>query len=153
MIGFACEAIIFFIMGALYVPISQIPGLFVVLYGLTFFFSNMGPNTTTYVLSAEAFPKSIRSTSHGISACSGKIGALIGTAGFPTMITAVGVGPVFYLCGVISVLGFIMTAIFIPETKGTELPDEEEDQKAELERQPSKRGSENSEKESNIVVV
>jgi len=128
LIGFACEGIIFFIMGGLYTPIQQYAGLFVVLYGLTFFFSNMGPNTTTYVLSAETFPKSIRSTCHGISAASGKLGALVGTAGFPTMVTAVGIPAVFYLCGVIAVLGFILTAIFIPEMKDTELPDGDDEE-------------------------
>jgi len=92
-----------------------------------FFFSNMGPNTTTYVLSAEAFPRDARSTSHGISAACGKAGALIGVAGFPPMVAAVGVGPVFHLCGCILVLGFILTLIFIPETKGMVLPEFESD--------------------------
>jgi len=125
-IGFAGEAILFFILGALFTEIQQIPGLFVVLYGLTFFYSNMGPNTTTYVLSAESYPKEIRSTCHGISSACGKAGALIGTAAFPYMVTSVGVGAVFYLCGAILVLGVILTYFFIDETKAKPLAEEVE---------------------------
>ena len=47
-------------------------------YALSFFFSNLGPNTTTYVLSAETFPTEIRATCHGLSAAAGKLGAVIG---------------------------------------------------------------------------
>jgi len=133
MIGFAGEAILFFILGGLWDQILKIPGLFIVLYGLTFFFSNMGPNTTTYVLSAESYPKEIRSTCHGISSASGKAGALIGVAGFPVMVAAypgtTGVSYVFFLCGAILVAGFVLTWIFIDETKGRIL-----EQNVELER-------------------
>ena len=41
------------------------------------FFFNAGPNSTTFVIPAECFPTKYRSTSHGISAASGKIGAII----------------------------------------------------------------------------
>ena len=41
--------------------------------GLTFFVSNMGPNTTTFVLPSETFPTPIRATFHGISAACGKV--------------------------------------------------------------------------------
>lgn len=30
--------------------------IFVVVYGLTFFFSNFGPNSTTFIVAGEAFP-------------------------------------------------------------------------------------------------
>ncbi|KAJ4825995.1 hypothetical protein Tsubulata_027588 [Turnera subulata] len=52
--------------------------LFGLLYGLTFFFANFGPNTTTFVLPAELFPTRLRSTCHAISAAAGKAGAMIG---------------------------------------------------------------------------
>lgn len=34
---------------------------FAALYGLTFFFANFGPNSTTFVLPAELFPTRVRS--------------------------------------------------------------------------------------------
>ena len=52
--------------------------LFAVLYGLTFFFANFGPNSTTFVLPAELFPTRVRSTCHAMSAAAGKAGAMIG---------------------------------------------------------------------------
>jgi PHS family inorganic phosphate transporter-like MFS transporter len=55
---------------------------FVALYSLTFFFANWGPNATTFVVPAEIFPAKFRSTGHGISAASGKAGAIIGAFGF-----------------------------------------------------------------------
>jgi MFS transporter, PHS family, inorganic phosphate transporter len=47
------------------------------LYTLAQFFFNAGPNSTTFVVPGECFPTRYRSTSHGISAASGKIGAII----------------------------------------------------------------------------
>ncbi|CEQ42616.1 SPOSA6832_04458 [Sporobolomyces salmonicolor] len=52
-------------------------GAFVFLYCLTNFFQNFGPNTTTFVIPGEVFPTRYRSTAHGISAGSGKFGAII----------------------------------------------------------------------------
>ncbi|KAF8318367.1 phosphate permease [Clavulina sp. PMI_390] len=47
------------------------------LYCLAMFFANLGPNTTTFIIPGEVFPTRYRSTCHGISAASGKIGAII----------------------------------------------------------------------------
>ncbi|GAA6001453.1 hypothetical protein JCM10207_006674 [Rhodosporidiobolus poonsookiae] len=52
-------------------------GAFVFLYCITNFFQNFGPNTTTFVIPGEVFPTRYRSTAHGISAASGKFGAII----------------------------------------------------------------------------
>jgi PHS family inorganic phosphate transporter-like MFS transporter len=54
---------------------------FVFVYGLTYFFSNWGANTTTFIIPSEAFPTRIRSTAHGLSAAAGKIGATVGACG------------------------------------------------------------------------
>ena len=51
--------------------------VFTILYGLTFFFANFGPNSTTFIVPAEIFPARLRSTCHGISAAAGKAGAII----------------------------------------------------------------------------
>jgi PHS family inorganic phosphate transporter-like MFS transporter len=55
---------------------------FLVMYALTFFFANFGPNSTTFVVPAEIFPARLRSTCHGISSAAGKAGAIIGAFGF-----------------------------------------------------------------------
>ncbi len=38
----------------------------------------LGPNATTFIVPGEVFPTRYRSTSHGISAASGKVGSIIG---------------------------------------------------------------------------
>ncbi|WZZ87108.1 hypothetical protein YC2023_115687 [Brassica napus] len=55
---------------------------FVVMYSLTFFFANFVPNATTFIVPAEIFPARLRSTCHGISAATGKAGAIVGAFGF-----------------------------------------------------------------------
>ena len=58
---------------------------FVFLYCLANFFQNFGPNTTTFIVPGEAFPTRYRATAHGISAASGKLGAIIAQVGFAKM--------------------------------------------------------------------
>ncbi|KAH6843419.1 major facilitator superfamily domain-containing protein [Chaetomium sp. MPI-CAGE-AT-0009] len=48
-----------------------------VFYALTQFMFNLGPNTLTFILAAEAFPTEFRGTCYGIAAASGKLGAII----------------------------------------------------------------------------
>lgn len=59
---------------------------FVFLYCLADFFQNFGPNVTTFVIPGEIFPTRYRSTAHGISAASGKLGAIIAQVGFSQLI-------------------------------------------------------------------
>ncbi|SCV72071.1 BQ2448_4765 [Microbotryum intermedium] len=103
------------------------PGAFVALYCLTNFFQNFGPNTTTFVVPGEAFPTRYRSTAHGISAASGKFGAIIaqimafklkdrgGAAGSNNWVNHVlQIFALFMLTGLAS-------SFLIPETKGKSL--------------------------------
>jgi PHS family inorganic phosphate transporter-like MFS transporter len=59
---------------------------FVFLYCLANFFQNFGPNMTTFVIPGEVFPTRYRSTAHGISAASGKLGAIVAQVGFAKMV-------------------------------------------------------------------
>ncbi|XVF24297.1 hypothetical protein REPUB_Repub13aG0115500 [Reevesia pubescens] len=51
--------------------------VFTILHGLTFFFANFGPNSTTFIVPVEIFPARFRSTCHGILVAAGKEGAII----------------------------------------------------------------------------
>ncbi|KAI9126324.1 hypothetical protein K1719_002745 [Acacia pycnantha] len=106
---------------------------FVVLYSLTFFFANFGPNATTFVVPAEIFPARFRSTCHGISAASGKLGAIVGAFGFlalaqsqdPSKVDAgyspgIGVKNSLLVLGGVNALGFAFTFL-VPEPKGRSL--------------------------------
>jgi MFS family permease len=42
--------------------------VFLLIYALTFLFSNFGPNTTTFVIPGEIYPAEVRATCHGLSA-------------------------------------------------------------------------------------
>ncbi|OEL30032.1 putative inorganic phosphate transporter 1-13 [Dichanthelium oligosanthes] len=92
--------------------------IFGAMYGMTSFFANFGPNTTTFIIPAEIFPAWLRSTCHGISGAFGKIGAIIGVFVFvynqkylkTILFTLVG-------CNVVG-LGF---TFLLPESKGKSL--------------------------------
>ncbi|CAM6125846.1 unnamed protein product [Calypogeia fissa] len=110
---------------------------FIVLYGFTFFFSNFGPNATTFIVPAELFPARVRSTCHGISSAFGKAGSIIGTFGFlyasqddthgshpdPKYKKGIGYEYSFLLLAICSTMGFFCTLFFVPETKGRSLED------------------------------
>ncbi|KAK5784016.1 probable inorganic phosphate transporter 1-7 [Gossypium arboreum] len=106
---------------------------FVVMYSLTFFFANFGPNATTFVVPAEIFPARLRSTCHGISAAAGKLGAMVGAFGFLYLAqnkdkakadagypAGIGVKNSLIVLGVINALGFLFTFL-VPESKGKSL--------------------------------
>ncbi|KGN56860.1 inorganic phosphate transporter 1-4 [Cucumis sativus] len=93
---------------------------FVVMYSLTFFFANFGPNATTFVVPAEIFPARLRSTCHGISAASGKAGAIVGAFGFQYAEKGFGVKKTLIILGVVNALGMFFT-LLVPESKGKSL--------------------------------
>jgi PHS family inorganic phosphate transporter-like MFS transporter len=74
--GFTILTILFVVMGFAYFHIS--PNGLLAIFVLAQFFFNFGPNATTFIVPGECFPTRYRSTSHGISAASGKIGSIIG---------------------------------------------------------------------------
>ncbi|XP_031250677.1 inorganic phosphate transporter 1-4-like [Pistacia vera] len=92
---------------------------FVVIYSFTFFFANFGPNATTFVVPAEIFPARLRSTCHGISAASGKAGAMVGAFGF-LYLADTGVKRALIILGVVNLLGMFFTFL-VPEAKGKSL--------------------------------
>ncbi|KAB2602280.1 inorganic phosphate transporter 1-7 [Pyrus ussuriensis x Pyrus communis] len=106
---------------------------FVAIYSLTFFFANFGPNATTFVVPAEIFPARFRSTCHGISAASGKLGAIVGAFGFLYLAqnqdkakadagypAGIGVKNSLIVLGVVNFLGILFTFL-VPESNGRSL--------------------------------
>lgn len=106
---------------------------FVVMYSLTFFFANFGPNSTTFVVPAEIFPARLRATCHGISAASGKLGAIVGAFGFLYLAqstdkakvdagypTGIGMKKSLVVLGIVNFLGLLCTFL-VPESKGKSL--------------------------------
>jgi PHS family inorganic phosphate transporter-like MFS transporter len=116
--GFAILTILFCIIGFGFHKIST-GGLFA-LYCLANFFQNFGPNTTTFVVPGEVFPTRYRSTAHGMSAASGKVGAIISQALIGPLRNRGGTNA--WLNHVMEIFALFMfvgifTSMLIPETK------------------------------------
>ncbi|CDK27448.1 unnamed protein product [Kuraishia capsulata CBS 1993] len=100
------------------------------LYVLAQFFQNFGPNATTYIVPAECFPTRFRSTAHGISAASGKVGAIVAQTALGTLINHgcaadnqnCWLPHVMEIFALFMLLG-IFTSLLIPETKRQTLED------------------------------
>eukprot|EP00928_Gymnodinium_smaydae_P063750 TRINITY_DN47249_c0_g1_i1.p1 TRINITY_DN47249_c0_g1~~TRINITY_DN47249_c0_g1_i1.p1 ORF type:complete len:477 (-),score=105.73 TRINITY_DN47249_c0_g1_i1:37-1467(-) len=86
--------------------------LLIVFFGLTFLFSNFGPNTTTFVIPAEVYPTRIRATCHGLSAAAGKLGAVLGVAAFSPCEAAFGLDAVLGTCVLVCLSGAAFTVGF-----------------------------------------
>ncbi|KAH8100145.1 hypothetical protein BXZ70DRAFT_1008648 [Cristinia sonorae] len=108
------RSILFRVLGFGYDKLTATPAAikgFTFLYCLTNFFQNFGPNTTTFIVPGEAFPTRYRSTSHGISAASGKLGAVVAQVGFSQLVN-IG-GPNKFVKHLSEIFAFFMlTGIF-----------------------------------------
>lgn len=123
--GFTMLTIMFCILGFGYQKIldTSIP-LFIVLFTITQIFFNFGPNTTTFVVPGECFPTRYRSTAHGISAASGKVGSIVAQVGFG-LLKDIG-GPNAWINHLLQIFAFFMmtgifSSLFINETMGKSL--------------------------------
>ncbi|KAG6816273.1 hypothetical protein H0H93_008224, partial [Arthromyces matolae] len=130
LMGFTILTILFMILGFGYDKLTDSRAAtkgFVVLYCLANFFQNFGPNSTTFIVPGEVFPTRYRSTAHGISAASGKLGAIIAQVGFDQLKDIGGApGSGKFIKHIYEIFAFFMlTGIFstllIPETKGLSL--------------------------------
>jgi PHS family inorganic phosphate transporter-like MFS transporter len=121
LVGFSMMALCFAIIGL-------VPGMttmvlpFLAVYGVSYFFTEFGPNMTTFVLPGELYPVSMRATGHGISAGIGKLGAFIGVFLFPVLQTSLGLRGTLLLTAGVSVLGVLVT-LLLPEPSGRSLED------------------------------
>ena len=121
MLGFAMMALMFLLIG-LIPAVTAYAAPFALLYGISYFFTEFGPNTTTFIYPAEIFPLEVRTTGHGISAAAGKMGAFVGAFLFPVMLaSSMGVRGAEIVAGVVCIAGLALTAALLPEPKGKSL--------------------------------
>ena len=119
LIGFA-------MMGLCFLVLAAIPGMtttvapFLLVYGVSYFFTEFGPNMTTFVMPSELYPVSMRATGHGISAGVGKLGAFIGVFLFPVLNDHLGLRGTLLLTAGVSVAGLALTLV-LPEPAGRSL--------------------------------
>lgn len=130
-LGFGMMALAFALM-ALVPGIAHRTAPFVVLYGLSFFFAEFGPNTTTFVYPSEIFPVRVRTTAHGVAAAMGKLGGFLGVFLFPYLMRWNGLMAAEAAAAISSVIGLVLTLALLPETKGKSLEELSMEQPREL---------------------
>ncbi|KAF2252541.1 MFS transporter [Trematosphaeria pertusa] len=123
LVGFVILTAIFVAIGFAYHILSG--KALLALYVLAQFFFNFGPNATTFIVPGECYPTRYRSSAHGLSAASGKVGAIIaqvligplrtrgakpGSSDSPWLNHVMQIYSVFMFAG-------IFTTLLIPETK------------------------------------
>ncbi len=127
-VGFAMMAISFGILGIFtFLTTSAYVLQFLVLYGISYFFIEFGPNVTTFVVPPEVFPISARGTGSGIAAAGGKIGAFIGTFLNIYITAQFHLKGLFLVLSGLAALGLILTIILLPEPKGKSLEESSRD--------------------------
>lgn len=119
-LGFCMMALTYGLL-ALVPSLTAITGAFLTVYALGYFFTEFGPNVTTFVYPAEIFPVSVRSSAHGIAASLGKVGAFIGAFTFPYLLGNMHIPGAMAFAAIVSVLGLALTIFTLPEPNGRSL--------------------------------
>jgi len=113
--GFLMSALFLGILAGKFKTLST--AAFVVNFALLQFFFNFGANTTTYCYPAELFPTRFKGFAHGISAASGKAGAIISALAFNALSEKVGTPIVLWIFFACCIAGAGFT-LLLPEVKG-----------------------------------
>jgi PHS family inorganic phosphate transporter-like MFS transporter len=112
-IGFAVMALCFLSLG-IFSPLTNTVAPFLLIFGLSYFFVEFGPNTTTFVMPSEVFPVNMRTTGHGTAAGIGKLGAFIGVFLVPQLQQHIQLRGMLLVAGGAAILGFLLTGL-LPE--------------------------------------
>ena len=121
----------FLVMGICYTLIAMIPhvtehlAIFIIIFGLSFFFVNFGPNATTFLIPSEIYPTTIRARAHGISAAIGKVGACVGAFILPMVLHTQGLSFTMAMMSYVAFAGVLIT-LLVPEMKQVSLDVTEE---------------------------
>ncbi|KAG9011526.1 hypothetical protein FRB94_008095 [Tulasnella sp. JGI-2019a] len=113
--GFLLEALFLGILAGKFYTLSH--AAFIVNFSLLQFFFNFGANTTTFLYPAEVFPTRFRAFAHGLSAASGKAGAIISSLLFNSLSNHIGPNHVLWIFFGVSVAGAFVT-LLLPEVQG-----------------------------------
>jgi hypothetical protein len=94
---------------------------FQAMYFLSSFFNQFGPNSVTFLVAGEVYPTQIRASAHGFSACIGKSGALLASV----LYNYISNQERFYVVPWFGLLGMLLTFIWLPDTTGLDLKEQE----------------------------
>ncbi|EDX85940.1 transporter, major facilitator family [Synechococcus sp. PCC 7335] len=77
-----------------------------ILFNLTM---NLGPNSTTFLLSGEVFPPAIRASGAGLAGAIAKLGAVLGALSLPVLQESLGISNLLRLLAAVCVLAALIT--------------------------------------------
>ncbi|KAG0647862.1 putative inorganic phosphate transporter 1-6 [Hyphodiscus hymeniophilus] len=122
-IGFLMCFILFVVPAFHYKHYSSIDGIhsFQAMYFLSSFFNQFGPNAVTFLVAAEVYPTPVRASAHGFSAAVGKLGALFAAV----LYNYITIQQKFYVVPWFGIAGMLMTFIWLPDTTGLDLKEQE----------------------------
>lgn len=89
--------------------------LFIILYGLQLTFDKNGPAPAAFATSGEIFPTAARATAHGISAASGKLGAVVGVYTVGILADTIGVRWMLLVIGCVTLVAMLWVQVMIPD--------------------------------------
>jgi len=113
--GFLLAALFLAILAGRFHSLSHVA--FIINFTLLQFFFNFGANATTYCYPAELFPTRYRAFAHGISAASGKAGAIISASAFSALTNKIGTPAVLWIFFACCIAGAVCS-LLLPEVRG-----------------------------------
>lgn len=122
-VGFMMDFILFIVPAFNFKYYTSAAGIdaFQAMYFLSSFFGQFGPNCVTFLVAAEVYPTPIRATAHGFSAACGKLGALTAAVLYNYIDTQ----QKFYVVPWFGLVGVVITILFLPDTTGLDLKEQE----------------------------
>lgn len=133
-VGFAAMAVLFLLVWAIPGASTEV-GLFVIIFGASYFFAQFGPNTTTFVIPSESFPADVRTTGNGIASGVAKVGTFGGAALLPALVTSSGPTDMILVPAALMTAAALLS-LLLPEPSGTSL-EKISDDSLTAERQPN----------------
>ncbi|KAI1096142.1 MFS general substrate transporter [Rostrohypoxylon terebratum] len=94
---------------------------FQAMYFLSSFFNQFGPNSVTFLVAGEVYPTQIRASAHGFSAMIGKAGALLASV----LYNYIDDKTKFHVVPWFGLAGMLITYIWLPDTTGLDLKEQE----------------------------
>lgn len=90
------------------------------LLGLAFS-AGFGPGILEFIFPPELFPANIRATGAGFANSMSRLGAVVGVAIEPAIVGMGGIHSLFLIYGSLALIGFLITYLLAPETRGKTL--------------------------------
>eukprot|EP00126_Sphaerothecum_destruens_P008428 Sdes_comp20208_c0_seq1m13538 len=114
LIGFGGISVIFLVIAISYQYLSDSrPIILLLLYGISKSFEQLAL-FPIFASSAEMFPTMIRGICHGSASAAGKLGAVVGSSGFPSLQALVNLPGTFYVCCILMSIACLWTIFTFP---------------------------------------